>query len=176
VPDVTFEEMDFGALRFEDATFDVAIAVHSLLFATDQAATLREWLRVTRPGGRLSLSVPGPVGVTPTAIYRAIYDRYGIDTSGRYPTLETLAETARTAGWAEVGAAADPATAIVLPDEDAFRTWREIGSRGAATAEFTDEQHRALTDEMLAVTPRAEDGSYRMPFGTLYLTARRPPA
>ena len=43
-----------------------------------------------------------------------------------------------------------------------------------ATADYTPEQHRALTDEMLAVTPRAADGTYRIPFGALYLTARRP--
>jgi hypothetical protein len=30
-----------------------------------------------------------------------------------------------------------PSTAIVLPDEAAFRTWREIGSRGAVTADYT---------------------------------------
>ena len=173
VADVVFEEMDFGALRFEDSTFDVVIAAHSLLFATDQVATLREWLRVTRPGGRLSLSVPGPSALTPTAIYGEIYDRYGIDTSGRYPTLEALADTARRAGWAEVAVSSDPTTAIVLADEEAFRTWREIGSRGAATADFTPEQHRALTDEMLAVTPRGGDGSYRIPFGALYLSGRR---
>lgn len=173
VPDVTFDEMDFSALRVEDASFDVAIAVHSLLFATDQVATLREWRRVTRPSGRLSLSVPGPVGVTPTAIYRAIYDRYGIDTTGRYPTLESLADTARAAGWAEIATASDPDTAIVLADDDAFRTWREIGLRSSATAALTDELQRTLTEEMLAATPRTADGQLRIPFGAMYLTARR---
>jgi hypothetical protein len=64
---------------------------------------------------------------------------------------------------------------IVLADEIAFRTWREIGARGPATAHFTAAQHEALTDAMLAVTPRATDGTLRIPFGALYLTARRPP-
>lgn len=173
VSGVTFHEMDFAALAFDDASFDAVVAVHSLLFADDRGAVLREWLHVTRPGGRISLSVPGPDEVTPTALYGAIYDRYGIDSSGGYPTPESLAGLASAAGWDQVAADADDTTAIVLPDPEAFRTWREIGSRGAATADFTPEQHRALTAEMLAVTPRDADGRLRIPFGTIYLTARR---
>ena len=172
VADVDFAEMDFGALAFDDASFDVVIAVHSLLFATDRSAVLREWLRVTRPGGRLSLSVPGPDDVTPSAIYRAVYDRYGINTAGDYPTPDSLAGLAADAGWDDVTVDADPNTAILLADEAAFRTWREIGSRGAATADFTPEQHRALTDEMLAVTPHDEAGRLRIPFGAIYVSAR----
>lgn len=175
VEGVDFEEMDFAALAFDDASFDAVLSAHALLFATDQRAVLVEWRRVTRAGGRLSLSVPGPTDVTPTALYREIYDRYGIDTSDRYPTLASLARIARAAGWTDVESAADPTTAIVVPDETAFRTWRDIGSRGSATAEFTQEQHCALTDAMLAATPRTAAGGLRIPFGALYLTARRPP-
>jgi SAM-dependent methyltransferase len=174
VAGVRFEEMDFAALGFEDGSVDVVLAAHSLLFATDPAAVMAEWLRVTRPGGRLSLSVPGPSELTPTAIYGEIYERWGIRTSGDNPTPVSMAALARSAGWAGIEADADPSTAIVLPDEAAYRLWREIGSRGAGSAEFTPDQHRALTDEMLAVTPRLADGAFRIPFGTLYLTARRP--
>jgi SAM-dependent methyltransferase len=174
VAGVTFEEMDFTALGFADGNFDVVIAAHALLFAADQPAALREWLRVTRPGGRLSLSVPGPASVTPSAIYGEIYERHGISTAGRYPVSETLGAKAAAAGWTGVETAADPTTAILLADASAFRTWRGIGLRGSATAEYTEEQHRALTDEMLAATPRTADGTYRIPFGALYLTARAP--
>ena len=173
VTDVDFREMDFSALGYPDASFDAVIAVHALLFATDQVAVLGEWRRVTAPGGRLSLSVPGPDAVTPTAIYAEVYERHGIDTSGRYPTTESLADLAAGAGWTEVAVAAESRTAIVLEDEEAFRIWREIGSRGAVTADYTPEQHRELTDEMLTITPRDPDGRLRIPFGALYLTARR---
>jgi SAM-dependent methyltransferase len=173
VDGVTFREADFAALPFEDARFDVVIASHALLFAADRVAALREWLRVTRPRGRLSLSVPGPTSRTPTAIYAEIYERHGIDTSDRYPTLASLRRWAEDAGWVDAGTDADPTTAIVLPDEAAFRTWRTIGSRGAATAHYTQDEHDALTDAMLRVTPRTEDGALRIPFGALYLSARR---
>jgi SAM-dependent methyltransferase len=170
---VTFEEMDFMRLRFAHDTFDVLIASHSLLFAADRPAALTEWRRVTSPGGRLSLSVPGPTSATPTALYAEIYARHGIDTSDRYPTPDELAEWGRAAGWSDNGTDADPSTAIVLPDAAAFRTWRSIGSRDGATADYTPAQHAALTDELLVATPRDGDGRLRIPFGAIYLTARR---
>lgn len=173
VDGVTFQEADFLRLPFADGAFDVVIAAHSLLFAADGVAALSEWLRVTGPRGRLSLSVPGPTSRTPTAIYADIYGRHGIDTSDRYPTQETLAALARSAGWAEVETDADPDVTIVLADEAAFRTWRTIGARSAATADYTAEQHEALTDEMLAATPRDAAGRLHIPFGAIYLTATR---
>lgn len=173
VQGVTFHEMDFAALAFGDGTFDCLLAVHSLLFAQDREAALAEWHRVARPGGRLSLSVPGPLEVTPYAIYGGIYARHGIGDPGRYPTPSELAGQAADAGWTEVRTDTDPDHAIALPDDEAFGVWRSIGSRGGATAEWAPEQHAALTEEMLAVTPRAADGSLRIPFGVIYLVARR---
>ena len=173
VEGVTFHEMDFGNLAVDDATFDVVLAAHALLFADDHVGALREWLRVTRPGGRLSLSVPGPANVSPTRIYGAIYDRHGIEAAGRYPTAAALDAMASDAGWKGLDVRADPNVEIRLANEAAFRLWRNIGARGAATADWTPEQHRDLTDEMLAVTPRDADGGFRIPFGALYLTARK---
>jgi hypothetical protein len=78
------------------------------------------------------------------------------------------------AGWSNVATATDPDMAIRLPDDAAFAVWRNTGSRAGATAAFTEEQHAALTTEMLAITPREPDGSLRIPFGALYLSAVNP--
>lgn len=172
VPDATFEVMDFNDLQLDTGSWDVVVSSHALLFAEDRLAALREWRRVVRPAGRLSVSVPGPGERTPSAIYGEIYQRYGIDTSGRYPSQDELASWAEQAGWREIRTAADPAMAIRLPDEEAFRLWRQIGSRGPATAALSEAEHEELTAQMLAVTPREEDGTFRIPFGALYLTAR----
>jgi SAM-dependent methyltransferase len=172
VPDVTFAVMDFHHLEFEDGAWDVAISSHALLFSEDRVAALREWRRVVRAGGRLSLSVPGPAELTPSVIYREVYERWGLGTRFDYPTESELAGWAAAAGWGGVETSADPDMAILLPDEAAFRVWRNTGSRAGATAEFTPEQHEALTNAMLAVTPRQADGSFRIPFGALYLSAR----
>ena len=172
VPDATFAVMDFNRLTLPDGSWDVAISSHALLFADDRVAALREWRRVVRHGGRLSLSVPGPSELTPSVTYADVYARWEIATRFDYPTPTELAGWADAAGWSEVSTAADPTVAIRLPDQEAFRTWRRTGSRAGATAGFTEEQHAALTAEMIAVTPRDADGGFRIPFGALYLTAR----
>jgi SAM-dependent methyltransferase len=174
VPGATFKVMDFQHLAFEDAAWDVAISSHALLFADDPVAALREWRRVVRAGGRISLSVPGPGGRTPSALYGAIYERWGISRGLDYPTEEILGGWGAAAGWGELDVAADAGMAIQLPDEAAFAVWRNTGSRAGVTAGFSDEQHAALTAEMLAITPREADGSLRIPFGALYLAAVNP--
>ena len=174
LPDASLVAADFAAMPFPDGRFDVVVSSHALLFADDRIAVLREMRRVTRSGGRLSLSVPGPMEATYTPGYAPIYERYGIATVGHYPTAEELAAWAAEAGWAEVEVSADPSVVINLPDEAAFRTWRSLGSRGTATRDWTPEQNETLTREMLALTPRQPDGSISLPFGALYLTARAP--
>jgi ubiquinone/menaquinone biosynthesis C-methylase UbiE len=170
---VVFEEMDFASLRFADASFDVVLSVHALHFAADGVAALSEWRRVTAPGGRLSLSVPGPRDRTPNAHYREIYARHGIEPVDRYPTADHVAAMAARAGWEAIEIHSDPSTALELPDESAFRLWREIGFRGSATDHLTEADQARLTDEMLQATERTADGGFRIPFGTIYLHARR---
>ena len=172
VPGVTFDAMDFARLTFADGTFDVVVASHCLLFAEDRVASLREWLRVTRPGGRLSLSVPGPEAAIPTAVFREVYDRHGIRNLRPVPTVESLAEEVREAGWSEVQPETDPTITIRLDNEGLFRAWRSIGTVGTATREWTPEQHEALTADMLEVAPRDAGGAYVIPFGALFLSAR----
>ncbi len=174
VPGATFQAMDFSRLEFADGTFDTVMASHSLLFAEDRVAALREWLRVTRPGGRLSISVPGPEELTPTQLYRDIYDRHGIASAGHYPERDAVRAHVEAAGWIDAQASADPSVTIRFATEELFRTWRSMGARGEATRDWTPEQHEALTAEMLAVTPRDVEGAYVMPFGAIFVTARSP--
>ena len=176
LPDHTLVEADFARLPFEDGAFDVVISVHALLFADDRVAALSEWRRVTRPGARVSLSVPGPADRTPWAVYRPVYERHGIDT-GRatdYPTQAELKGWAVDAGWASVATDVDPRTAIRLADEGLFERWLSIGSRSASVAHRSDTDRAALARDLLAVTPRDQRGGLRIPFGTMYLTARAP--
>ncbi len=170
--DVELVEADFGALPFGEGAFDLIVAVHALLFAADRVAALREWHRVTARGGRISLSVPGPGDVVPTAVLAPVYDRYGLRWGDDYPTEADLAEWASAAGWRDVATAADPTTAIPLADDDAYRTWLRVGARGRATAEWTAERRDAFARDLMAASPRDAEGRYRLPFGALYLTAR----
>jgi ubiquinone/menaquinone biosynthesis C-methylase UbiE len=172
VPGVDFRVGDFNALPFEDRAFDVVISSHALLFAEDRPAALREWRRVCRSGGRLSLSVPGPEERTPGTLYADVYGAHGVARTFDYPVAGDLAGWARDAGWTDASVDQDPTVAIRLADANAFATWRRTGSRGAATAGWSEERHAALTADMMAVTPQEPGGGYAIPFGALYLTAR----
>lgn len=173
VPSVEFVEADFGELPFPDASTDVVLAVHALLFAEDRLAVLREWRRVLVPGGRLSISVPGPGGVVPAVVLGAVYDRYGMPYGDDYPTLEDVVDWAELAGWSAIDAAADATAGIPLADDEAFRTWLEVGSRGRLTAEWSEARREAFARELMAASPRDANGGYWLPFGALYLSARR---
>jgi SAM-dependent methyltransferase len=173
-PGAELIEADFTAIPLEDGSVDVLLAVHALLFAADRIAALREWGRVTSPGGRLSLSVPGPGAVTPSAVFRAVYDRHGIRLhAADYPEITELAAWAVAAGWDDVSTDADPTTGIALANEGAFRAWLSVGR---PATDWTPEQLDAFAVDLIAVAPRASDGTFWLPFGAQYLTARRPDA
>lgn len=170
-PDVEFIDADFTAIPLPEQSVDVLTAVHSLLFADDRVGALREWRRVTRIGGRLSLSVPGPGDVVPAVVFGAVYDRFGITWGDDYPASAELAEWARDAGWAEVAVDADRTTGIPLADESAFRAWLRVGARGRATGGWSDERREEFAGELMAAAPRDATGGFQLPFGTIYLTA-----
>ena len=170
-PGAELIEADFSAVPLDDGAVDALLAVHALLFAADRVATLREWLRVTSPGGRLSLSVPGPAAVTPSAVLGEVYARHGVGTKWTdYPGTSDLAGWARAARWTDVVTAADPTTGIRLADDDALRAWLRIGR---TATDWSPERLEAFAVDLIAVAPRAPDGSFWLPFGAQYLTARR---
>ena len=172
VPDAEFIEADFTQIPLDDGSVDVLLAVHALLFASDRVAALAEWLRVTATGGRISLSVPGPGTVAPSAVFGDAYDRYGIEWHANdYPGTALLAAWAHAAGWTDVATDADPTTGISLTDEDAFRAWLRVGRM---STDWPAERIDAFASDLMAASPRGDDGSFRLPFGAQYLTARRP--
>jgi ubiquinone/menaquinone biosynthesis C-methylase UbiE len=59
VPDGRFDVADIQFLPYEDRSFDVVAAFHSLPFAADPRAALREAARVAKPGGLLFIVVFG---------------------------------------------------------------------------------------------------------------------
>jgi ubiquinone/menaquinone biosynthesis C-methylase UbiE len=55
-PDLEFREGDATALDFEDEAFDVVVGAFLMPHLSDLPAAVREFARVTRPGGRVALT------------------------------------------------------------------------------------------------------------------------
>ncbi|HEX6129130.1 MAG TPA: methyltransferase domain-containing protein [Candidatus Limnocylindria bacterium] len=164
-------EADFAWLPLPDASVDVVLAVHALLFADDRIATLREWRRVAKAGARLSLSVPGPRDVVPISVLSPVYERHGLPWGDDYPTPADVAAWASEAGWTGIRTDTDAAIVIPLRDEAHFRTWLRVGARGRATAGWSRQRMDAFVRDLMDAAPRDGDGGFRLPFGAIYLTA-----
>jgi SAM-dependent methyltransferase len=172
-PGLELVEADFTAMPFDDASFDVALCVHALQFGRDRVAALREWLRIIRPGGRIVVSLPGPPEATWIPVIRDAYESHGIGQAlTSFPDEAELRAMAEDAGWVDVDTTAEADHAVDFAHEGNFHDWMVIGARGTATATWTPEQRAAFEAELLALA-RTPAGGYRLPFGALFLTARR---
>jgi hypothetical protein len=114
--------------------------------------------------------VPGPNSAVPATVFSDVYDAHGIEWHrDDYPEPADLEEWAREGGWADPVVTADAATAIRLVDESAFRTWLRVAR---PTSDWSSDRRDAYARDLMTACPRDADGAFRIPFGTLYLSAR----
>lgn len=163
---------DFAPLEFARGWFNVVIAVHLLQFAADPVGVLAEWRRVTGPGGRLSISVPGPRPALAMTRLDPIYRRHDAGLQVHLPTRATLTRWAEKAGWREPKVVADSRLVLRLTGRDAFHTWMETRPWSDPDQGLSPAQSEALERDLLAVIPTGPDGHLQIPFGALYMTAR----
>lgn len=120
-PDMAFTAADAMSLPFADESFDVVTMSFGLRNVADPATALREFLRVTRPGGRLLVcEFSQPVN----KVFRTVYTNYlmrALPTVARrtssnpesyvylaesiraWPPQGELARVIEGAGWQQVG-------------------------------------------------------------------------
>lgn len=65
---ITWREADIQQIPFEDATFDTVISCETIEHVPEPSKSLRELVRVLKPGGRLFLTTPNYFN--PFGIYR----------------------------------------------------------------------------------------------------------
>lgn len=159
-------------LPFPSGWYDVVVSVHSLHQADNPRAMLAECRRVTRSGGRIALSVPGPRTALLVTRYDRIYRRHGIPRKMVVPSPAKLRTWASGAGWREIVVRADPSSTFDV-DTEAFRAWLETFALVGLEVTVEPDRLKALIDDLLAATPAVPNG-LRMADGTLYLTAYNP--
>jgi ubiquinone/menaquinone biosynthesis C-methylase UbiE len=107
---ITWHEASVLAMPFSDATFDVILCQLGLQFFPDRPQALREMRRVLVPGGRLLLSVFGPIERNPAthALAGALERHLGVDAAAikraehRLADTQELGDLAAAAGFADV--------------------------------------------------------------------------
>ena len=75
VPDGDFRVGDIENLPYVDNVFDAVFAANAIQYTADRVATLREFGRVCRPGGRIAAGLFGPPeGVAFHTVFTAVRD------------------------------------------------------------------------------------------------------
>ncbi len=117
---VRFRRAEAERLPFADAEFDALTCTYLLRYVDDRAATMRELVRVVRPGGRIGMIEFGVPTAPPLRALWRLYTRTGL------PLLGRLVSPA----WLEVGRFLGPSIEELHEREpDLPALWRAAGMR-----------------------------------------------
>src|SRR3569833_1125922 len=112
-------------LPFADASFDHVTFTYLLRYVADPSVTIRELVRVLRPGGRLATL---EFGIPPTPVWFPLWRHY---TRGGLPLAGRLISTA----WGEVGDFLGPSIErfyAANPQTEIERSWQAAGLESVA--------------------------------------------
>jgi SAM-dependent methyltransferase len=166
-------------LPFEDGAFDHVVSAIGVMFAADHARAAGELVRVTRPGGRVSLASWTPTGFI-GRLLKTVGAHVPPPPAAQPPTRWGVADTVRDLlGDEVVGFTASRATvAQVFASAEAFAdfflTW--YGPTRTAAGRLDEEGRQALRDDMVALAAdsnRGTDGSFVSDWEYLLVTAVR---
>jgi ubiquinone/menaquinone biosynthesis C-methylase UbiE len=80
IPNIDLHVMDAAALEFRSNYFDHVVCSFGISFLPDMALGLREWARVTKPGGRILFTVFGKQAFQPMMeLFIRRIENFGVD-------------------------------------------------------------------------------------------------
>lgn len=162
-------------------SFDVAAASLVLFFNPDPGRTLRDWVGLVRPGGRIGLTSFGSLDPAWQRAEDALLrhaPRHLLDarTSGRqgpFATTDAMAALLAASGLTDVECHDEPLT-VVLPDAVAWCAWtKTLGMRSlwdAVPPDRLDDVQAQISDALEA--DRNEDGALHLTQQVRYATGR----
>jgi SAM-dependent methyltransferase len=152
-------------LPWPEGTFDAVTGFNSLQFAADPVAALREWARVTRPGGAIAITVWGPRDECELELVEGVVRSEPPPERFCHRLVETVA--AAGLGLREHGSVAVP---FEVPDLERLELALGFEARGLDIPEA-----EALAMMVGAATPfRRADGSYRLENVFRYAISSKP--
>lgn len=106
ITNIELRQEDAEQLSFSDNSFDAAICASGIFFLPDMLAGLREWQRVTKPGGVVAFSSFTSSAFKPMSEkFNAQIEKYGVQTpsaGGRLATPQKCHQLMLAAGLGEI--------------------------------------------------------------------------
>ena len=176
---IDFVEADAEEIPYADGTFDHVLSAIGVMFTADHERAAAELVRVTRPGGRISLASWTPTGFV-GRLLKTVGAHVPPPAVAQSPTRWGVADTVRdllgpdVAGVTSARAAVPQQFASAEAFADFFLAY--YGPTHTAAARLTDEGRRALRDDMVALaadSDRGTDGAFVTDWEYLVVTATR---
>ena len=158
-PEADLRVSGMDALPYEDGAFDVVTGFNSLQFSDDPPASLREWMRVTRPGGAIAICAWAERERCEVDVVEAALRELGGAQAGE-PFGPRLEAVAREAGL-DVRASDEVAVPYAVADQEELEVAFLLDARGYGAIETVGERGSRAAITAAAAPFRRDDGSYR---------------
>jgi len=183
VDNLDLHVMDAERLEFRRDYFDAVACSFGIFFLTDMAAAVREWLRVTRPGGRVAFSCFAAETFTPMAsLFKQRLARHGIDlTEGAQPPAwerlydpQACRRLLEEAGATDVEVTTEQLGYHLADAEDWWRIVWNSGFRGFVSRLAADEQDAFKQEHLREVAELATDNGIWLEVQAHIASGRKP--
>lgn len=170
-----------GPQTLEPGSFDLVTASLVLFFDPTPEQTLRDWISLLRPGGRIGLTTFGPVDDVWRDAERVVLehapahllDPRTVGIRGPFASTDTMAALLARSGAAEVDSHDEPLK-VVLPDAAAWRAWSmTLGFREVWNAVPEDDREPVFAHVSTVLEgDRGSDGQLHLTQQVRYTTGR----
>ena len=182
---VQFQQCTADSLPFPDDSFDVVVCRLGAMFFRDSAGSIREMLRVLKPGGSITFAVWGKSDINPFCyLVSGVMDQHvkAPEADPDAPNAFRFAEVGKLAGVMKEACAIDVRDEIVSFDIEAPLSASEFWNLRSQTsdtlreklAKMPDAEQTQIAEEVQqAVKPYFPDDQMKFPAKMLIATGRR---